>query len=488
MKKILTILAAASLSLTACTSYLDINYDPNSPSADVVDNNMILPAAEMAFSAKYGDMMRIFGGYLAEHYAQYFGTSNYDDFGKFILSATRVNNVYSTIMPACIGNATVIREKAAEAEEWGTYLAATVLRVFAFQSMVDAFGEIPYSEAMNADILNPAYEDGATVYAGLLAELDEALSKVSPSDVVATNFLYSGQTAGAWIKFANALKLKLLMRESKVANVSSELASLIAENNFPTADVAWAGIWKNESGRANPFYQEEFATYFGSTQINVGLNVALFRAMSDYDDARLAAFFTPNNSGVFWGSISGYNMSTSNNYKAGAFCRPRMAYDTPVYLISLAEIEFFLAEYYSASNPALAEEHYEAAIRASFATAGVDGAEAAIAAYPYKGNTRNLGIQKWIALSGINNFEAWCEMRRLGYPTFGGKKAEDIYSGDTVDPEQLTPGDLYTPMYISSDVGPNQLMQRWPYPLSSSNYNSNAPANKAPTEKVFWAK
>lgn len=488
MKKILSILAAASLSLTACNSYLDINYDPNSPSADVVDNDMILPAVEMAFSAKYGDVMRIYGGYLAEHYCQYFGTSNYLDFSRFIFSATRVNNVYSTIMPGCIANATVVREKAAEAEEWGTYLAATVLRVFAYQSLVDAFGELPYTEAMNADILNPVYDDGAAIYAGLVAELDEALTKVSPSDVVATNFLYNGETAGAWIKFANALKLKLLMRESRVANVSGALASLIAENNFPTSDVAWAGIWKNESGRANPFYQEEFATYFGSTQINVGLNVALLRVMSEYNDGRLPAFFSPNASNAYWGGISGWNMSTSSNYKAGSYCRPNMAYNSPVYLITLSEIEFFLSEYYMSSSPAQAQAHYEAAIEASFASAGVDGAEVAIAAYPYDGTLETLGIQKWVALSGTNNFEAWCEMRRLGYPAMSNVTGNDIYSNDTVDPEKLPLGKLYTPIDVEPSVGAGNLLQRWPYPLSSSNYNSNAPANKAPTEKVFWAK
>ena len=491
MKKIFTLITVAflGLSLTACKDYLDINYDPNAPSADVVNNDMILPAAEMALSAKYGDIMRIYGAYLAEHYAQYFGTSNYDDFGKFILSATRSNNPYGTIMTGCIGNATVIRDKAAAAEEWGTYLAATVLRVFAFQSMADAYGEIPYSEAMDASILNPKYDEGADIYAGLVAELDDALGKASANDVVATNFLYAGQTAAPWIKFANALKLKLLMRESGAVNVSSQIASLVAEGNFPDGDVAWAGIWANESGKANPFWQEEFSTSFGSTQINCGLNVALFRAMSDYDDARLPAFFTKNGNGQYWGSISGFNMSTSNNYKAAVFCRPNMAYNSPVYLITKAEVEFFLSEYYqTAGNAAQAKAHYEAAIEASFASAGVEGADAAIKAWPYDGTKKCIGVQKWIALSGTNNFEAWCEMRRLGYPAFGGKTANDLYANDNLNPEVLTPGDLYTPYDVTPDVGANQLLQRWPYPLSSSNYNANAPENKKPTEKVFWAK
>ena len=489
MKKIMTILAASLLAVTSCTDWLDINYNPNSPSADVVNNDMILPASEMSLSARYGDYMRIFGGYFVEHYHQMFGTSNYLDFSKFTMSATRINGIYTSLMSGSIANATVVRDNAAEAEEWGTYLAATCIRVFGFQALADTFGEIPYTEAQNTSILNPVYDDGATVYAGLVAELDEALSKASESDLVATNFLYSGQTAGNWIKFANALKFKILMRESGVVNVSSQLASLVAENNFPTEDVAWKGIWTNEQGKCNPFYQEEFAGY--GNQINLSLNVALYRAMSDYDDARLGAFFNTNTSGEYLGGISGTNLSTSKNYGSGSFCRPIAHYDDPVYLISRAEIEFFLAEYYAGTGShTQAQAHYEAAIRASFASAGVSGADAAIAAWPYdSANYRKcIGVQKWIALSGINNFESWCEQRRLGYPRFGSLSGSDIYSDqtDNIDATALTPGELYTPIDYDTHVGAGATIQRAPYPTSSS-YNSNAPANKQLSDKVFWA-
>ena len=494
MKKILYIFATvAALSLTSCKSYLDINHSPNSPGEELATMDMALPAAEMALSARYGDVFRIIGGYFSEQYAHFFGTSNYVTYSQFQIADNSTNGAYTDLNRAAIGNATFVRNKAAEEEAWGSYLAATVIRVFAYQALVDAYGETPYSEAQQGkDNLNPKYDEGKDVYAGLIAELDEALEKAPLNPAVATNMLYPGQDATPWIKFANALKLKLLMRERAVASVDSQLTALVNEGNFPTADVAFKCFVENSSGKANPFYQEEFATYFGSTQINVALNVALYRAMSDYGDARLQAFFSPNGNKQYWGSISGYNMSTSGNYKDAAFCRPNMHYNDPVDLISLSEINFFLSEYYQkvANNAAKAKEYYEAAIEASFATAGVSGAEAAIEAWPYDGTDKTLGVQKWIALSGINNFEAWCEMRRLGYPTFGGKRAEDIYSfgSDSLDPTVLAPGDLYTPYQVDSGIGSNALVQRFPYAQSSTLYNSNCPDPKSPSTKVFWAK
>lgn len=498
MKKILTIVAAiAALTLTSCSDYLDINRSPNSPGEDLATVDMSLPAAEMALCTYYGDYYRIVGGYFSEHYTQYFGTSNYLGYSQFNIADNQSSRSYTYLNAAAIANATFVRDKAKASEDWGTYLAATCIRVFAYQALVDSYGETPYSEAQNGkDNLSPKYDEGKDVYAGLIAELNDALSNADASLPVASNFLYSGQGSANWIKFANALKLKILMRERAKVSVDADLTALVEEDNFPTSDVAWTCLSTNEIGKANPFYQEEFATYFGSTQQNCVLNVALFRALDAAGDARLGAFFNKNSSGVYFGAISGYNMSTSNNYKAAAHSRPNVKFNDPVYLISLSEINFFLAEYYQKvkNDATTAQAYYEDAIKASFASAGLTAADAAvaIAAYPYSAANADkyIGIQKWIALSGINNYEAWCELRRLGYPEFGGKKAEDIYSfsSDSLDPTVLTPGELYTPYQVDAVIGPDALVQRWPYAQSSTNYNSNHPTPKPASEKVFWAK
>lgn len=493
MKKFIIIAAAAvsMFSLVSCKEWLDINYSPNSPSPDMVNNNMILPAAEMALSSRYGDYMRFMGGYLSEHYTQFFGTGNYLGYSKFTVSSSSVNATH-TILNQSIANATQVRDNAEAVSDWGTYLAATLIRVYAYQALVDAFGEVPYTEAhQGGENLHPKFDDGATVYAGLIAELDAALAKVKGDETVATNFLFANQPSSAWIQFANGLKLKILMRERGVASVDDKLNALVTAGNFPTNDVAWTGIWSDESGKANPFYQEEFATYFGSTQINVGLNVALYRTMSESNDARLQAFFTPNESGNYWGSISGYNMSTSKKYKSAAFCRPNMKYDSPVYLLTVSEIDFFLSEYYRkvANNAAKAQEYYEAAVKASFASAGASGAEDVLAAWPYDGTDKSLGVQKWVALSGTNNFEAWCELRRLGYPEMGELTAEDIYdfTGDVLDETVLAAGELYTPYQVDSKVGAGVVLQRFPYAQGALDYNKNCPDLKETTVPVFWA-
>lgn len=505
MKK-LAIISAIILGLgaTSCDSYLDINQDPNSPTEGNMTSSIMLPAAEMGVAATYGNLLRIPAGYFAQHYSHMFGTSNYVDYSQFEMSPVRSGSAYAQLNRVGLKNLQTICSLAEKNEDWGTYLAATTLRCFALQALVDCYGSIPYSEALDISNPSPKYDDGATVYAGLLTELDNALSKANATDPVATNFLYQGKSAAAWIQFANALKLKIMSREvGAVADVESKIGALIAENNFPAADVAYTDCWSNETGQMNPYYSEEFSTAFGSTQINVTANMAIVSTMLQrngegdvvYQDPRLAAFFDVNSSGEYVGGVSGTNFSTSNNYKAAYWCRPAMKYNSPVYLIQVAEIEFFIAEYYARqNNAAQAQAHYNAAIEASCASAGVSGADQVIAKFPYnQANYKQcIGISKWIALSGTNNFESWCELRRLKYPAFGSATGTTLYnaSEDHLATENYVPGTLYTPISVFEKVGANQVIQRWPYPSESTSSNSNAPKFDDSEYKVppFWGK
>ena len=503
MKKLaLLFTIALGLVTTSCDDYLDINQDPNSPAEANMTTDIMFPAAEMNLAATYGDFYRITGGYFAQYYAHAFGTSNYVDYSRFSMSATRSSTDYTQLNQRALKNLKTISELAAANEEWGTFLAAKTLKAFIYQMLVDAYGEVPYSEAFDAGNATPHYDQGADIYAGVLAELNEALEKVGEGDRVATNFLLPGKTAAEWIKLANAVKLKMLTRESGVADVNAQIAALISANNFPVNDVAWAGCWSNESGSLSPFYAEEFSTAWGSTQINVIANVAIIGTMQQknadgdvvYEDGRLAAFFEPNSSGVYTGGISGSNFSTSTNYKSTYWCRPVASYDMPVYLITKSEIEFFIAEYYAkAGNAAQAQAHYEAAIQASFATAGAAGAADAIAKFPYdQANYKKcIGISKWIALAGVNTFEGWCEARRLDYPAFGTVQGSQMYneqSDDSYKPELYVPGTFYTPIKVDDKLGANKLLERWIYPEASSARNSNSPEFPGYASPVFWGK
>ena len=504
MKKIAIISTLVlGLGVTSCDNYLDINQDPNSPAESNMTTDIMLPGAEMNLAGSYGDFLRITGGYYAQHFAQTFGTSNYLDYSQFKMSPTRSSSTYTQLNSRALKNLETIRSLAKQKEEWGTYLAATTLRAFTYQALVDCYGEVPFTEAFTTGITSPKYDDGKDIYATVLEEVEEALTKAQASDKVATNFLFPGEKAASWIQFANAVKLKLMMREyDAVPDVAAKVGALVAEGNFPEGDVAYEGCWTNEAGAMSPFYAEEFSSAWGSTQINVVANVAIIGTMLQknadgdvvYQDPRLPAFFETNGSGEYTGGISGSNFSTSDTYKSTYWCRPVASFDMPVYLITRSEVEFFIAEYYARqNNAAQAEAHYNAAIEASCATAGVDGAATVIAKFPYKQGEfkKCIGISKWIALAGTNNFEAWCEARRLDYPAFGtvsGSQMYDELKDSSYKPELYQPGTLYTPIKVEDKLGQNKILERWPYADSSQSRNGNSPEFPGYATPVFWGK
>lgn len=502
MKKyILTAIAALGLSLNACDDYLDINDDPNNPTESVLTTDLIFPTMEMNLASTYGNFLRIVGGYLSEQYAQTFGTTNYLSFSQFTMSSTRTSGMcYTQLFMRVISNGESVIKKAEAEEDWGTYLAAKTIRAFAYATLVDCYGEVPYTEAI-AGISQPKYDDGRVIYDGIIAELDEALSKAQASSTVCTNFLFPGENANNWIRFANALKLRLYTR---IANVDesalAKIEAIIKEGNLPAADISYKGCWSSEAGAENPFFAEEFATNFGSNQANVVANIAIVGTMqrADYTDPRLAAFFEPNSEGGFRGGLSGTNFSTAAGvFNDRSFNRPVASYDMPLCLITLSEIEFMKAEYYARKNDAAnAKACYENGIKESFASAGVSGAEANIAYYPYdQANWKqSIGLAKYLSLSGTNNFESWCDLRRLRYPEFDKSiTMVNIFNPadkNSYDATAYKPGTLYTPYQVDNFVGANKILERFPYASASATNNPNAPAitDDIYTKKVFWAK
>ena len=490
-----SICVAVMLGFTSCERYLDINQDPNSPAQENVTSDMILSAVEMNIAATYAYNMHILGAYNVQYYAQQFGTPNYLKYSQFEVSASNSSGIYTQLFQRALGNINSIKNKALATGSNGVMLQAVVLRAYTYQLLVDAFGEVPYTQAFDPNIMAPKSDDGQVIYEGILKELDDALAQVKEGDEVVSSFIYPDRSLKDWIMFANALKLKLLTRMSGVKDVSADIKKIIDANELPSGDVQIAGCWTDAPGQANPLYSENTASW-GVVRDNIIANVALINTMSQpsYKDPRLAAWYVQNAEGNFQGGISGTNFSTADEKYAtkAAWSIPAITYDMPVILLARTEVDFFIAEYYARQgNAAAAEAAYKAAVTASFASAGVTGADENIAKFPYNQASwqESIGLAKWIALAGVNGFEGYTEARRLKYPAFGAVKGADMYAGKgDVNLSLYQPNKLYTPFKRFDQVGDNHLLARFPYPESSTARNSNSPAFPGYLIPVFWGK
>lgn len=56
----------------------------------------------------------------------------------------------------------------------------SVIEVYAWQQMVDTFGDIPYTDALKgAAEPTPAYTDDAAIYADLIVRINDAIAKLN---------------------------------------------------------------------------------------------------------------------------------------------------------------------------------------------------------------------------------------------------------------------------------------------------------------------
>src|SRR5690606_15251867 len=113
---------------------------------------------------------------------------------------------------------------------------ADILQVYAWQILVDTFGNVPYSEALQGlDNITPAYDDAATIYADLISRLSadiEALDESSGG--FGDNDLIYGYNITAWRKFAASLKLRIGVNliDTNASLANSTISSAISTGVF----------------------------------------------------------------------------------------------------------------------------------------------------------------------------------------------------------------------------------------------------------------
>jgi hypothetical protein len=145
--------------------------------------------------------------------------------------------------------------------------------------------------------------------------------------------------------------------------------------------------------------------------------------------------------------------------------------NAPVKFMSAAESYFLQAEavtrgWLNVGKPAA--DLFRSGIRASFTSYSVPGVETYLTTSPAaqwpSGTTaqiRAIIIQKWLAMTGNQGFEAWTEWRRTGYP------------------------DFFT-VSKATALGDNRMPARLLYPSSEVTRNLNFPGIKQIYERVWW--
>jgi hypothetical protein len=302
-----------------------------------------------------------------------------------------------------------------------------ILSVYAYQVLVDAFGNVPYTEAlMGAENSRPKYDDASTIYSDLITRLNKSISDLDDSydSFGNADVMYQGDIS-LWRKFAATIKLRIGLRLADVspATVGTIISESLATGVFTDQSESAILVYTGVTPYVNSYYNEFVLTArkdFCPTNTLVNL-------MNNLNDPRRAIWFTeyPAGSGSYLGLP--YGRTGASGYSKFSHFADMIRIDPkyPVIFSDYVEVEFLLAE---AAERGLggvtdAATHYNNAILESMKYWGVSNADAAAylaqpsVAYATASGTykEKIGNQKWLGLFD-RGIEAWAEWRRLDFP------------------------------------------------------------------------
>jgi hypothetical protein len=271
------------LFLASCDNLTEVNRNPNS--AEVVSSNYILTHVLVSLAKSHyslGDVAQKISGTM--QYSQVgtnFRSENVNHFGWSHDGGAWA--VYYDILR----NVEII-QKNSEGDGNKMFEAlALILKSFSFGTASDLYGDIPYSEALHARTGSyfPKYDEQKEIYKGILKDLkkaDELLSNLQAKDRVnaTSDLLYQGD-AMKWKRFANALRLRYIMRLSEKkaemsaigVNLDAEFASAVPSiftSNADDAKIDFLGtnIENSASGGLINSSNPNFAYKIGKTFID----------------------------------------------------------------------------------------------------------------------------------------------------------------------------------------------------------------------------
>ncbi len=457
MKKSIKKLSLLTLSLiitllVSCEDYIDVNKDPNNPEVSVLTPDNILPGAQTTTATTFGTQMNRLGNIMSVSWSANATdfSSPFDDEFRFNLSTSFYDEIWDNLYQRTSNFSHI--ENYEDGKNWDNHKAISkILKSFYFQYLVDLYGDLPYSEIhRRTDILFPKYDDDKETYRVLLSEIDEAIALIDDADdntvrPVATFDVMMKGDMQKWKRFANTLKLRILLRQSQLADGSTQtyltqeftkLQNSGAQFLGANDDVSINPGYLNSDGKQNPFY----ATYgrdpqgdrtstnnlVGPSKFTADFLRGLLPGRSVVDPRRLRLFVSRTTGSItITGTLQGASIGRPSRLG------PAIIKDSNQSMIIMQSAESLLMQAeavhkgYLAGN---AQALFQSGITASFITLGLTSTDATnyitlsqnVNTVGWTGSANKIEAiitQKWIANNSINGIESWIELTRTGFPS-----------------------------------------------------------------------
>lgn len=305
---IASVLFVGSLMVSCESTELDLTQDPNFLTPEQASPDFFLNSIQEDFARQIdgeatgdpndnfttggnvtGDGFSILGSELTR--LMPFGSRDYRGGYQDIDTDDEWDNAYRGIL-FDIRSMTPLAEEAGLSRHLGM---AQFFEAYTLVTLVDFFGDVPYSEALQApEIVNPNLDSGESVYAAALSLLDQAIANFTneTASPPTTDYFYGGDFE-MWVKAANTLKLKIYVQTRLVdASAAASFNSIIASGNYITDtsedfDWNWPGTSASQPDTRHPNYGINYASAGAAHYISNWLA----NIMDTSDDPRLRYYF-----------------------------------------------------------------------------------------------------------------------------------------------------------------------------------------------------
>lgn len=408
---------------------------------------------------------------------------------KYNFSTTNFNAPWGTAYTKVLNNLSIIIKKAESSNAPAYAGIAKVLTAVSLGTLTDAYGDIPYEEALNPAILAPHYETQEAIYSKIQLLLDTAITDLQKAGDITPggdDVIFKGSTA-KWVAAAWTLKARYALHLSKLnaQDAAQKAISYLYDNGtyrgIQNNDGDIAVVFGTANNQASPWFTQDAGRpgWYG-----MGYNLVNLLNGNPPEtpvDPRRAAFAAPRPApaapNTYTGALPGVPSAASNIVGLNTYYGVNTG---PVSILNYPEAKFIEAEARLILNPddADIQTAFEQAVRASFAkvTSLSDTFATAAKQNEYISKVvvltgsaelkkEKILTQKYIAL--YLNPEAWVDYRRTGYPVLS----------------PATGG--------SNNINPNgEIPRRFAYPNSETTLNANMPfpLSDLQTPRLWWDK
>jgi hypothetical protein len=349
---------------------------------------------------------------------------------------------------------------------------AQFFEAFIYEQITRQFGDIPQSEAMQAEaeVFQPAYDPQEEVYLTIFDLLESANALIDVNGpAINGDVVFDGDLL-KWKKLINSFHLRVLMslsvRETDPnLNLPTRFSSIFSNPGiYPIMESTEDNsryTYSEETGNVYPFWRN------ASVTTSYILEESFVERLKNFSDPRLFEMAAPDNNSVndsplTFDSFTGLLGSAPLNENVarlssgeGSPLNRRYVEDAEVEVnlsLGFAELNFILAEAAHRSwISADAADYYEQGIRASMAYYKIDESltqdylEQPVISYQAASGLEQILTQKHTAMFLNSGWEPFYDNRRTGFPVF------NVDGGGIINTEGVP--------------------KRWMYPFSEINQN-----------------